>query len=237
MLHKALVCAIVVGAFVVATACSSSVSPATDADADASIEGDSSAPLPDAAPLDAAADTKPTGLACYQDDAALVVEGIAPSARAGACTAPQITEGYAKCIAATADCDAWIVANRSCARCMFGVLDDDDPKATPVGALTPISESTLGANEAACAALVSNRPTCAVPLSRQATCTSTVCATCSEATKKACADAAKTAVCAFTVDAACNQAIDANASVWIPVCRGASSQESIVKVATYLCGS
>ncbi|HRH00633.1 MAG TPA: hypothetical protein PLR99_30525, partial [Polyangiaceae bacterium] len=201
-----------------------------------------------AAPLDAQADelARPgpdaaPPAACYVPDDALALTAAAPSLSPSICTAAQIVGAQTACLGPTstaATCNAYLAANRACARCIFGALSGDVPATTPVGALIPVSDATVTPNIGACAALVIGRPDCALPISQQVVCTNSACATCPDtASDDACQGTASLGICAGLGDGACNAAVDATVGTWGPRCRGAAFNDTYLKVAAVMCGA
>lgn len=204
---------------------------------------DSSPPSNDAAPPEREAGAVDAGpiVACYKEDDAFLLEGLAPSRSPSRCTTAVIKEAVGACLSATsttAGCDAYIAANPECARCLLGGIDGDDFSKVPVGAIIPLSEVAVSPNVAACAALVIGRPECAVPVSKELVCTSTACSTCpAGASTSACQTQASAAICAGLGDAACNTAISASTAQWATVCRGTTFKDTFEMVGAVMCGA
>ena len=174
---------------------------------------------------------------CYIEEEALAITGIAPSARPGKCTPSQIAELKTKCLPAGATgCDAFLEANKDCARCILGARQGDEPSTTPMPALVPVSPNAVEPNIVACAALVSGRPDCAVKATQQFVCTKSACTIC-PADEDSCTAFALIGICKTTVDAACDSAIKASTAQWQPICLGTLFDDPYLKVAAYLCGS
>ncbi len=189
-------------------------------------------PKPDGGNKDAAPAT------CYDEEAALALQGVAPTRGSGKCGAGKIAEFKAACLGAGSNCQAFIDANKDCSRCIIGGLQGDDPKTTPIGALIPVSEDSVSPNTAACAAIVIGKPECAVKLAGQVTCVASACSTCEdEASDTDCSNKAATGICKSTVDEACNKAVNDAASQWQATCRGANFDEGYAKVAEFFCGA
>ncbi|HRG95372.1 MAG TPA: hypothetical protein PLR99_03920 [Polyangiaceae bacterium] len=253
MLSLALLGALIVG--VVLVGCSSTTTTTTTTPT-ATDAGDATAPrvdaaLPDASrppPGDAAPPDREAGafdagpiVACYDENNAFLLEGVAPTRSPSLCTDPVITEAVSACLSGTsttAGCNAYIAANQACARCLLGGLDGDDFTKVPVGALIPLSDVAVSPNVAACAALVLGRPECALPVSQEVVCTSTACSACpAGSSAAACQAQASTAICMGVGDAACSAAIDAATAQWVPLCRGTAFKDTFEKVAHVMCGA
>ena len=175
---------------------------------------------------------------CYDEEAALALQGVAPVRGSGKCAAGKIAEFKAACLGSGSNCQAFIDANKDCSRCIIGGLQGDDPKTTPIGALIPVSEDSVSPNTAACAAIVIGKPECAVKLAGQVTCTASACATCEdEASDTDCSNKAAAGICKSTIDEACNKAVNDAASQWQTLCRGANFDEGYAKVAEFFCGA
>jgi hypothetical protein len=174
---------------------------------------------------------------CYAEDEALALTGTAPSAGQNKCTTAQAAELKTKCLGTGATgCDAFIDANKDCARCVFGKLQGETADA-PVPALIPVGGQNVSPNIASCAALVIGRPDCAVKLAQNITCTSSACSTCEGAADDACNEKANAEICKTTFDKACNDAVNAAAAQWQPVCRGTNFDDTYPKVVNYMCGA
>jgi hypothetical protein len=212
---------------------------AEDPDAGTNPSSSTSTTAPTPTSTDAGPDRATPKIACYDEDAALAIKGTAPAAGTNKCTSMQIGELKTKCLGSGATgCDAYVEANKDCARCVLGALKGDTPDATPLPALIPVSDASVSPNVAACAALVIGRPDCAVKLAGQVVCTSSACATCeSEAEDTECLAKATDGICKTTVDKACNDAVNAAAAQWQSVCRGTAFDDTYVKVANVLCGA
>ncbi len=196
--------------------------------------GTGTTPRPDGGGKDAA----PAG--CYDEQAALALTGTAPTKGAGKCTTAQITDLKAKCLGSgsAADCTAFLDANKDCGRCVLGALKGDDPKTTPIGALIPVSETSVSPNIGSCAALVIGKPECALKVAQEVTCLNSACDSCSDqASDTACQNQAATGVCKDVIDAACDKAITDAAAQWQPICRGTNFDDTYPKVAEFLCGA
>ncbi len=178
-----------------------------------------------------------TSGACFDEEGALSLVGIAPVRGAGKCTDTQITELEKQCLDSDAGCDAFIAANKDCARCILGALKGDDDKTTPIGALIPVSETDVAPNTASCAAIVIGRPDCAAKLAIQEVCLASSCSLCeSKETDDACQKEAAAGICKTVMDAACTQAVESRASEWQAQCNGADFASAYPKVARFLCG-
>jgi len=203
-------------------------------DTDAATTGTTTTPRPDSGRPDAAP------ASCYDEEAALALQGTAPTQGQNKCSSAAITEFATKCLGAggnQAACTAFIDANKDCGRCLFGPLQGDDPKAFPHPALIPVSEDSVSPNIAACAAIVANQPACATKLANEIVCTSTACGTCEAAGEEACDAEARAGICKDTIDATCNTAVNAASAQWQPICRGTNFDDTFNKVANFLCGA
>ncbi len=180
------------------------------------------------------------GGACYSENDALAIEGAPPVKNAGKCTAAQLTDLDAKCLATAsteATCTAYIDANKDCARCVFGALQGDDEKTTPMPALIPVSEDSIAPNVGACAALVIGRPDCAQKLTVQEVCLESACSLCdTDPGYEACRTEAAAKICKDVMDAACTKAVDDAKAQWTPICDGADFDAAFKKVGAYMCG-
>lgn len=176
-------------------------------------------------------------LTCYDEEGALAQEGTAPVRSAGKCTDAQITELDKQCLGAATTCDAFIAANKDCARCILGALDGDDAATTPIGALISVSEDSVSPNTASCAAIFIGKPECAAKLAIQEVCLASACALCEDDTSDtSCRKEAAAGICKTVVDTACTQAVESRAAEWEAACSGADFDAAYPKVAKFLCG-
>lgn len=210
---------------------------APESEAFAQPPGEEAGPAADAARDARVPDATSRG--CYDEQGALPINGVAPSARPGKCTPEQVTELKQKCLGpGSTGCDAYIAANRDCAQCVFGALQGDNASTTPVPALMPVSADSVFPNVAACAALVLGRPDCAVKMTKQVVCLQSACSKCTnDADDTTCSASASAGICKTLIDKACNDAINAGVAQWEPTCRGAAFDDTFAKVSNYLCGS
>jgi len=233
MMKKTLGIAALLGATALGIGVGCTVAPADPADASAPETGPTST---GSVIRDSGSDVKAPAT-CYDEEAALALQGVAPTKGSGKCGAGKIAEFKAACLGAGSNCQAFIDANKDCSRCIIGGLQGDDPKTTPIGALIPVSEDSVSPNTAACAAIVIGKPECAVKLAGQVTCVASACATCEdEASDTECSNTAAAGICKSTIDEACNKAVNDAASQWQATCRGANFDEGYAKVAEFFCG-
>lgn len=216
-----------------AVGCSATVDgSASDAGADA--------PAPSTSAGDASkpkTDSGTPAVSCYDDQGALDLPGAAPVVGSGKCSDAQISALEAACLGSGTACDAYVDANKDCARCVFGPLTGDPEATTPIGTVLSISDEFVIVNTVSCAAHVIGRADCALKLAVQETCLSSACAICEdEASDGACRKEAAADICKDVMDAACTTAIDARAADWAAQCDGASFEESYAKVTKYFCG-
>lgn len=226
-------------ALVVGVGCSSTSTPSA---------ADGGTPTAEAGPTPPVDSGKPKpdggdggGGACYSENDAFLQDGTPPVKNSGKCSAAQLTEAEAKCIASTsteANCTAFVNANKDCGRCIFGVLEGEEEKNTPMPAVIFVSEDLIAPNVLACAALVIGRPDCAQKLSKQEVCLESACASCDpdDSSYDACRTEASAKVCKSEVDAACTKAVDDAKAQWEPICDGADFDAAYRKVAAYMCG-
>lgn len=216
-----------------AVGCSAAVVDGGASDAGA----DSTAPVASGDASKPKTDTGAPVASCYDDQSALDLPGSAPVVGSGKCSDAQISALEAACLGSGSGCDAYVDANKDCARCVFGALDATDPASTPVGTVLSISDEFVIVNTLACAANVIGRADCALKLAVQETCVASACAICEdEASDGACRKEAAADICKDVMDAACTQAIEARSADWAAQCDGASFEESYAKVTKYFCG-
>jgi hypothetical protein len=233
MMKKTLGIAALLGAMALGIGVGCTVAPLPNTDASAPETGPTST---GSVIRDSGPDVKQQAT-CYDEEAALALQGVAPTRGSGKCGAGKIAEFKAACLGAGSNCQAFIDANKDCSRCIIGGLQGDDPKTTPIGALIPVSEDSVSPNTAACAAIVIGKPECALKLAGQVTCVASACSTCEdEASDTECSNKAATGICKSTVDEACNKAVNDAASQWQATCRGANFDEGYAKVAEFFCG-
>jgi len=203
-------------------------------------DGAPATPLPEAAPPPRVDSGRTEPRDCYDDSAALILPGVAPSAGTMRCSEPEAREFRAACLSSSAAyeaCTAVIEKNKLCARCLIGPLPGDPVDTTPIGALVQTTESTVRPNVWSCAALVLALPACAVKVAQRAVCVASSCASCGAAEHSDCQARATGGVCRDTVDSACEAALAAGAERWKPVCEGGNFDESYAKVADFFCGA
>ncbi|MBL9108531.1 MAG: hypothetical protein JNM74_04645 [Myxococcales bacterium] len=203
--------------------------------------GPDALPPRDAGPdADAGPDGSTRPPACYDETAALALQGTAPTFGQNVCTQADVQALFTACFgpgASAASCDAFSASNPDCMRCVLGPLPGDVPATTPISALIPAGEASLMVNIGSCAALAIGRPDCAVTVPKQLTCTASACETCAdEPSDTACREAAEVGICSSTVDSACMAALTSTAATWSPICRGPDFVATYHKVAMALCG-
>ena len=183
--------------------------------------------------------TDGAALTCYDERGAIAEEGTAPVRSAGKCTDVQITELDKQCFGSSSTgCDAFITANKDCARCILGALQGDNAATTPIGALLTVSDDgTVVPNTASCAALFIGKPECAAKLAKQEVCLASACSVCKDdPTDAACRKEAAAGICKTVIDATCTQAVESRAAEWQAACSGADFDTTYPKVAKFLCG-
>lgn len=200
--------------------------------------GTDSSPIPTtSSTTDASKPKTDSSASCYDEQGALAQEGVAPVKSAGKCTDAQITELDKQCLGAGSGCDAFVTANKDCARCILGALTGDDGKTTPIGALLSVSEDSVVPNTVSCAALVIGKPECAAKLAIQEVCLSSACALCeTDETDGACRKEAAAGICKTVIDATCTTAVESTKAQWEAICSGADFDAAYPKVAKFLCG-
>ena len=178
--------------------------------------GPDATPPRDAGPdADAGPDGSTRPPACYDETAALALQGTAPTFGQNVCTQADVQALFNACFgpsASAASCDAFSASNPDCMRCVLGPLPGDVAATTPIAALIPAGEASLMVNIGSCAALAIGRPDCAVTVPKQLTCTASACETCADETSdEACREAAEVGICSSTVDSACMAALTSTA--------------------------
>lgn len=177
-----------------------------------------------------------SGAACFQNLGERV-NGTEPSRGRGLCSAIDVSEVEARCIASphgSEGCTAWKASHADCARCIFGPAPGEGP--APVGALIPSGPSTYMTNLGACASIVLGRLDCAVPIAKASSCTAGSCTTCRSEQRRSCESFADTA-CVGPKEGACNEALQDGYATWASTCQGATPGATFAKVATFLCGA